>query len=110
MALKNLKLDRLSAKELLDLEKKTQAAYEKLRQKEKRALLRRWRGEAKANGFEFEEIIEQKVEKKKRAKVPMKYKNPEKASDVWSGRGRTPRWMQALLDKGMKKEQFLLKK
>ena len=49
MALKNLKLDRLSAKELLDLEKKTQAAYEKLRQKEKRALLRRWRGEAKAS-------------------------------------------------------------
>lgn len=39
----------------------------------------------------------------KNAKIAAKYRNPQDASQTWSGRGLTPKWMQALLDSGYNK-------
>ncbi len=36
----------------------------------------------------------------KRAKVAPKYRNPSDANQTWTGRGRTPVWVQALKDAG----------
>jgi DNA-binding protein H-NS len=36
----------------------------------------------------------------KRAKVAPKYRNPNDANQTWTGRGRTPVWVQALKDAG----------
>lgn len=36
----------------------------------------------------------------KRAKVAPKYRNPTNAAETWTGRGRTPLWVQALKDVG----------
>jgi DNA-binding protein H-NS len=36
----------------------------------------------------------------KRAKVAPKYRNPNDANLTWTGRGRTPVWVQALKDAG----------
>jgi DNA-binding protein H-NS len=36
----------------------------------------------------------------KRAKVAPKYRNPTNAAQTWTGRGRTPLWVQALKDAG----------
>ncbi len=36
----------------------------------------------------------------KRAKVAPKYRNPTNAAETWTGRGRTPLWVQALKDAG----------
>jgi DNA-binding protein H-NS len=36
----------------------------------------------------------------KRAKVAPKYRNPKNAAETWTGRGRTPLWVQALKDAG----------
>ena len=47
---------------------------------------------------------------KKTGTVAPKYRNPSKPSETWSGRGLPPRWMSALLKKGKKKEDFLIKK
>jgi DNA-binding protein H-NS len=36
----------------------------------------------------------------KRAKVAPKYRNPSDANQTWTGRGRSPAWVQALKDAG----------
>lgn len=47
---------------------------------------------------------------RKTGKVAPKYRNPAKPSETWSGRGLPPRWMAALIKKGKKKEDFLIRK
>lgn len=37
-----------------------------------------------------------------RGKVPPKYRNPNKASETWTGRGRQPKWVEAFLAGGGK--------
>lgn len=41
--------------------------------------------------------------------VVMKYRDPKNTANEWSGRGRSPKWMQSYLDAGKKKEDFLIK-
>ena len=43
-------------------------------------------------------------------KVKPKYRNPDKKSEVWTGRGRMPLWMAALVKKGKKRDDFLIRK
>lgn len=45
---------------------------------------------------------------RKGVRVPPKYKNPDNASQKWSGRGMTPKWLQALLDQGHNLEEYKL--
>lgn len=45
---------------------------------------------------------------KKTGTVPPKYRDPANAENQWTGRGKPPRWMAAYLDKGKKKEDFLI--
>jgi DNA-binding protein H-NS len=40
------------------------------------------------------------AKKEKRVAVPPKYKNPNNPEQTWSGRGRTPLWVQELRDAG----------
>ena len=47
---------------------------------------------------------------RKLGKVPPKYRNPANRSETWTGRGKQPRWMAALVKKGKKPEDFLIKK
>jgi len=42
-------------------------------------------------------------------KVRPKYRNPNKRSETWTGRGRMPLWMAALLRQGRKPEEFLIR-
>ena len=42
-------------------------------------------------------------------KVPPKYRNPDKKSETWAGRGVRPRWLQAKLREGHKLEQFAVR-
>lgn len=41
--------------------------------------------------------------------IGIKYRNPENESEEWSGRGITPRWMSIYIQKGMSKDDFLVK-
>ncbi len=43
-------------------------------------------------------------------KVKPKYRNPGKRSETWTGRGRMPVWMAAMVKKGKKADDFLIKK
>lgn len=40
------------------------------------------------------------AKKKTGRKVPPKYRNPDNASETWTGRGRKPKWVEAALASG----------
>ena len=42
--------------------------------------------------------------------VEPKYRNPEDETQTWTGRGRTPRWLQKKLDDDHEKEEYLIQK
>ncbi len=44
------------------------------------------------------------------AKVEAQYQNPADASQVWSGRGRKPQWVQNTIENGGKLEDLRIKK
>jgi DNA-binding protein H-NS len=41
-------------------------------------------------------------------KVHPKYRNPERPSETWSGRGKQPRWVGAQLRSGMRVDDLLI--
>ncbi len=41
-------------------------------------------------------------------KVAAKYRNPDNYSQTWTGRGISPKWMQALVAEGRDKSEFLI--
>ena len=41
-------------------------------------------------------------------KVVQKYRNPDRPSDTWSGRGKRPHWVGEQLRKGKKVDDFLV--
>ncbi|HHS94628.1 MAG TPA: H-NS histone family protein, partial [Rhodobacterales bacterium] len=43
-----------------------------------------------------------------RAKVAPKYANPANPDEKWTGRGRGPKWMQAHLEAGGSKDDYLI--
>ena len=42
------------------------------------------------------------------AKLSVKYRSTENTNDVWTGRGKTPNWLQKLLNSGRKLEEFVV--
>ncbi len=54
------------------------------------------------------EILEGKKSSRKGIKVPIKYRHPEDPTKAWTGRGVAPKWMQALLQAGHRKEDFAI--
>ena len=52
---------------------------------------------AKSLGFSLNEIVAGAPVK---SKVVAKYANPEDPNQTWTGRGRKPRWVEALIQKG----------
>ena len=54
--------------------------------------------------------LEGRSSRLKGLKVKPKYRNPDRHSETWSGRGRMPLWMVAMVKKGKKPNEFLIKK
>lgn len=46
--------------------------------------------------------------RKSTGKVAPKYRNPDNASETWTGRGRQPRWLTAFTDVGRSRDDFLI--
>ncbi|OQS11655.1 KorB protein [Chromobacterium violaceum] len=62
---------------------------------------------AKAHGLSLDELFKQ-AESKVKKSVEAKYRHPTDASLTWSGRGRKPLWVQALLDQGKTLEELAI--
>ncbi len=68
---------------------------------------------AAATGMSVEELLGLKAGKVKKAsatKKPVadKYRNPKDHTQTWTGRGKRPKWLQEMLDRGGKLENFLI--
>ena len=48
----------------------------------------------------------EKKSTRKGVKVPVKYRHPSDVSKTWTGRGVTPKWLQALIDSGHDRSEF----
>lgn len=55
-------------------------------------------------------IEDSKKSKKAHVTLPVKYINPNNPTEVWTGRGVAPKWMQLLIKEGHKKVDFLVSK
>lgn len=65
-------------------------------------------------GVSVEELLGLNARKPKKVdsvKKPVadKYRNPKDFTQTWTGRGKRPRWLQEMLDRGGKLENFLIK-
>lgn len=60
---------------------------------------------AKAEGFTIEELF---GGRRTRRPAAPKYRNPNDHSQVWSGRGKRPRWFSAALGAGKKEKDLLI--
>lgn len=92
-------LEKLSLKELKDLQSKVAKEIANFETRKKKEALAELEEKAKALGFSLAELTGAATVRK-RAPAVAKYANPGDASDTWSGRGRKPRWFVAALAAG----------
>src|SRR5262245_48119714 len=86
--MKAAQLEKMSLKELKALRDRVDEAIA-VREKEERAEVKAKMAElASKAGFSVGELFG-----KKRGLVPIKYRNPQDASQTWTGRGRRPLWI-----------------
>lgn len=101
-------VDRLSLKEINDLEAKIAKAKAAARDKARADLKDRIDRLVDGSGFTIAELYGFPTRGRGRSKSAAKYANPENKSETWTGRGRKPNWLVARLKKGAKIEDFAL--
>lgn len=121
----SIDLRSLSAKELSTLINKAKEQQTKLSKRTPIATIRsKITKFAKAEGYTLEELFGTASATRSRTagakpgpkagrklgKVAPKYRNPGNPKETWTGRGKQPRWMAALVAKGKKPDDFLIKK
>jgi DNA-binding protein H-NS len=102
-------LERMSVKDLMALETEVQAAIAARRISEKLEVKEKLQALAEKNGYSMDELFGKGKRGGTRGTVAPKYRNPANAAETWTGRGRMPVWMKTLVDKGAKREKFLIK-
>lgn len=104
-----LNLDKMSLKDLQVLQGEVAAAIESKKVEEREALRAEIASMAATRGFSIQDLVGGKRAGGKLGKVAPKYRNPENPSETWTGRGRQPRWLAAMVKKGAKVEKFLIR-
>jgi DNA-binding protein H-NS len=100
-------LEKMSLKELQELEQKVKKAKSSVHERGRSALLRKLESIADAAGYKISDLFGGRSSKGR--KLAAKYANPDDSSETWTGRGRRPRWLTARLKAGEKAEKFLIK-
>lgn len=100
-------VDKMSLKELLDLEIKVKKAIAVARDREKVEMKQKVETLLAGAGFSMNELFGGRSSTKGKTVAP-KFANPENRSETWTGRGRKPRWLVAKLNKGAKMQDFAL--
>jgi DNA-binding protein H-NS len=100
-------IDRMSLKELHDLEARIKRAKSTAQEKTRSDLKAKIEAMVAAAGFKMSDLFGGRGGKGR--KVAAKYANPDNPSETWTGRGRKPRWLAAKMKEGDKIEKFLIK-
>ncbi len=110
--LKRLGVAQLNA---LKAEIQKELARRKRQDTKEEKLLARFRKMAEKEGISLDRLLAAKTTKKtpvkktrRGGKVAPKYRNPANKSETWSGRGRKPAWVRAILDQGGKLEDIAI--
>ena len=105
-------VDKLSLKELVELEAKVQKAIAAVRDRERSELKKKMAEMAQTHGFTVTELFGGvrggKAGAKGKSVGVARYANPEDKTDTWTGRGRKPNWLIDRLKKGAKLADFEL--
>ena len=106
----SINIDKMSLKELVDLEAKVQKAIAAARDRERALVKEKMAEMAKTHGFSVNELFGgvrgAKGAGKGKSLGVAKYANPDNKSDTWTGRGRKPIWLVDRLKKGAKLNDF----
>lgn len=102
-------IEKLSLKELLELEARVAKAIAAAREKERAELKRKVAEMAETHGFSVNELfggVRGGRGAKSKSVGVARYANPDDRSDTWTGRGRKPNWLLDRLKKGAKLDDF----
>lgn len=105
-----LNVDKMSLKDLVELEAKVSKAIAAARDRERSDLKKKLAEMAETHGFSVGELFggarSGRGAGKGKSVGAAKYANPENKSDTWTGRGRKPNWLVDRLKKGGKLDDF----
>jgi DNA-binding protein H-NS len=101
-------VDRMTLKEINDLEAKIAKAKSAARDKAKSDLKDKIDRLVDGSGFTIAELYGFAARGRGRSKSAAKYANPDNKSETWTGRGRKPNWLVARLKKGAKMYDFAI--
>lgn len=103
-------VDKLTLKELVELEAKVQKAIAAARDRDRSELKKKMAELAQNHGFTVNELFgggrAGKAGAKGKSVGVARYANPDDKSDTWTGRGRKPNWLLERLKKGAKIADF----
>lgn len=100
-----INVDKMSLKQLLDLETKLQNAISTARERERAKVKEEMAALAAKHGFSLRDFMTGRA--KGRVSAP-KYANPDDPSQTWTGRGRKPNWLIAKVKKGATLDQLAI--
>lgn len=100
-----MNLDEMTLPELKELAKEVNKAIASFEARQKKAALEELEQKAAELGFSLSDLVG--AGKAKKTAAP-KYRNPEDASQTWTGRGRTPRWVIDLEASGKSRDDALI--
>lgn len=103
-----INVDKLSLKDLMELDLKVQKAIASAKERERADLKAKIEKMAAQSGFAVSELFGTGRGGPKGRTVAPKYVNPDNASETWTGRGRKPKWLVAKLGKGVSIDKFLI--
>jgi DNA-binding protein H-NS len=115
-------LTQLTGRQLIDFIAQAQTLLRDRRAEKLQELRERWTKEAEQEGFTLADIFPQPAPRKlrsdqgekgadgkKRRAARIKYRDPDDPSNVWTGKGRIPKWMSAdMVAKGRNKDHYLM--
>ncbi|MDX2202670.1 MAG: H-NS histone family protein [Hyphomicrobiaceae bacterium] len=101
-------LEKLSYSELQDVIRNAQQLLSDKQAAAKNELKESFIAKAREHGISIDELFG-KGRRGGKGSVAIKYRDPKNPENTWTGRGRMPRWLQAAVDSGKKKESFLIK-
>lgn len=109
----NAKLERtlesLTVQELIVVKKLVDRLINSQQKNAKKQLQNKIQDLVKSHGLDIEMLVWKPEESaKKKKQYPPKYQNPKNPSEVWTGLGKRPKWVVAILAEGVKLEELLI--
>jgi DNA-binding protein H-NS len=104
-----INVEKLSLKELLDLEGRVQKAISSARERDRAEIKQQVEAMAADAGFSISELFGGRGAGRGGKGTAVKYANPDNRMETWTGRGRKPNWLVAKLSKGAALEDFSIR-